>query len=75
MNIRSSPAPDGLTQAFILGEVFIGNDDVCLVLGDNIFYGVGLFKKLQNAVETIQEKDKADVFGYQVHDPEKKASN
>lgn len=65
------PTPDGLAQAFLIGEEFIGNDDVCLVLGDNIFYGAGLSQKLQNAVKTVKDEQKAVVFGYQVHDPER----
>lgn len=68
---KEQPSPDGLAQAFIIGEEFIGDDDVCLVLGDNIFYGAGLSKKLQNAVQTVKEENKAVVFGYQVHDPER----
>ena len=68
---KEQPSPDGLAQAFILGEEFIGDDDVCLVLGDNIFYGAGLSKKLQSAVQTVKEENKAVVFGYQVHDPER----
>lgn len=63
------PSPDGLAQAFILGEDFIGNDDVCLVLGDNIFYGHGLTQMLKNAVETLEKEKKATVFGYYVQDP------
>ncbi|MGJ8682004.1 glucose-1-phosphate thymidylyltransferase RfbA [Paraglaciecola sp.] len=62
------PSPDGLAQAFIIGENFIGNDNVCLVLGDNIFYGAGLSPKLKNAVE---RNSGATVFGYQVKDPER----
>ncbi|WP_430934112.1 glucose-1-phosphate thymidylyltransferase RfbA [Saccharicrinis sp. 156] len=65
------PSPDGLAQAFILGEEFIGNDDVCLVLGDNIFYGHGFVELLGNAVKTISEENKAAVFGYWVNDPER----
>ena len=65
------PSPDGLAQAFIIGKEFIGNDDVCLVLGDNIFYGAGLSKKLQNAVQTVKEENKAVIFGYNVNDPER----
>ena len=65
------PSPDGLAQAFILGEEFIGNDDVCLVLGDNIFYGSGLPTILRNAVSKVKEEDKAIVFGYYVKDPER----
>lgn len=65
------PSPDGLAQAFILGENFIGNDDVCLVLGDNIFYGAGLQNLLNNAVEIVTQKKEAVVFGYYVDDPER----
>lgn len=65
------PSPDGLAQAFILGEDFIGNDSVCLVLGDNIFYGRGFSKLLQNAVANAEQKDMATVFGYSVEDPER----
>ena len=65
------PSPDGLAQAFILGEEFIGNDDVCLVLGDNIFYGHGLVEMLAKAVKQAKEDDKATVFGYYVNDPER----
>jgi len=65
------PSPDGLAQAFILGEDFIGDDDVSLVLGDNIFYGDGLVNLLNKAVKNIKKKDKATVFGYYVQDPER----
>lgn len=65
------PRPDGLAQAFILGEEFIGNDDVCLVLGDNIFYGQGFTPKLKHAVQNAKEGQGATVFGYQVKDPER----
>ena len=65
------PAPDGLAQAFIIGKEFIGNDDVCLVLGDNIFYGAGFQKLLKNAIKTVTEKRKAVVFGNYVKDPER----
>ena len=65
------PSPDGLAQAFILGDKFIGNDDVCLVLGDNIFYGHGLSKMLHNAKKNVEEEGKATVFGYYVNDPER----
>ena len=65
------PSPDGLAQAFILGESFIGNDDVCLVLGDNIFYGHGLTKLLKRALVNVQNNCKATVFGYYVKDPER----
>ncbi|MCB6229964.1 glucose-1-phosphate thymidylyltransferase RfbA [Flavobacterium psychrophilum] len=65
------PSPDGLAQAFILGADFIGHDDVCLVLGDNIFYGAGLQNLLNNAVSIVTEKKEATVFGYYVDDPER----
>lgn len=65
------PSPDGLAQAFILGEDFIGDDDVCLVLGDNIFYGAGLQNLLSNAVDIVTNKVEATVFGYYVDDPER----
>jgi glucose-1-phosphate thymidylyltransferase len=68
---KEQPSPDGLAQAFIIGEEFIGNDDVCLVLGDNIFYGHGFSEILANAVKTIEEIKKATVFGYYVKDPER----
>jgi glucose-1-phosphate thymidylyltransferase len=64
-------SPDGLAQAFILGEEFIGKDDVCLVLGDNIYYGQGFTPKLSAAVERAKNKQGATVFGYQVKDPER----
>ena len=65
------PSPDGLAQAFIIGEKFIGNDSACLVLGDNIFYGSGFTRLLQNAVKAADEDKKATVFGYWVSDPER----
>jgi glucose-1-phosphate thymidylyltransferase len=65
------PSPDGLAQAFTLGENFIGNDGVCLVLGDNIFYGQGFTPKLKHAVENAKNGQGATVFGYQVKDPER----
>lgn len=65
------PSPDGLAQAFILGESFIGDDDVCLILGDNIFYGHGLSGLLKNSVETVKKENKSVVFGYYVNDPER----
>jgi len=65
------PSPDGLAQAFILGETFIGDDDVCLVLGDNIFYGQGLTELLENSVRTVSKERKSVVFGYYVNDPER----
>ena len=71
ISYKEQPSPDGLAQAFILGEEFIGNDDVCLVLGDNIFYGSGLPTILRNAVTKVKEEDKAIVFGYYVKDPER----
>ena len=65
------PSPDGLAQAFIIGEEFIGDDSVCLVLGDNIFHGSGFSAMLQAAVETAETDAKATVFGYRVNDPER----
>ena len=65
------PSPDGLAQAFIIGEEFIGNDCACLVLGDNIFYGAGLTAMLRQAVNDAEENNKATVFGYWVSDPER----
>ena len=65
------PSPDGLAQAFIIGEKFIGKDSVCLVLGDNIFYGQSFTRMLQEAVRTAEEEQKATVFGYRVNDPER----
>ena len=65
------PSPDGLAQAFIIGEKFIGNDCACLVLGDNIFHGNGFTRLLQEAVRTAEEEGKATVFGYWVSDPER----
>src|SRR5690606_30944661 len=71
ISYAEQPSPDGLAQAFIIGEEFIGNDDVCLVLGDNIFYGAGLQSFLKDSVKTVQEQNKAVVFGYYVDDPER----
>jgi len=65
------PSPDGLAQAFILGEAFIGNDDVCLILGDNIFYGAGIENLLDDALSTVSQEQKAAIFGYYVQDPER----
>ena len=65
------PSPDGLAQAFIIGEEFIGGDSVCMVLGDNIFHGSGFEQILQTAVNNVQEHDQATVFGYWVSDPQR----
>ena len=65
------PSPDGLAQAFIIGEEFIGDDDACLVLGDNIFHGSGFEDQLKEAVENVEKERKATVFGYWVKDPER----
>ena len=65
------PSPDGVAQAFIIGEKFIGNDSVCLVLGDNIFYGSGFTGLLRQSVENAEQKQLATVFGYYVNDPER----
>jgi len=65
------PSPDGLAQAFILGRDFIGNDDVCLILGDNIYYGHGMSQMFISAVSNAKDKNIATVFGYHVHDPER----
>lgn len=68
---KVQPSPDGLAQAFILGQEFIGGDDVCLVLGDNIFHGHGLTELLQNATLKLEKERKSTVFGYYVSDPER----
>jgi glucose-1-phosphate thymidylyltransferase len=65
------PSPDGLAQAFILGNSFIGDDDACLILGDNIYYGHGMTDMLANAVSNAKDKNMATVFGYHVSDPER----
>ena len=70
LTYKEQPSPDGLAQAFIIGAGFIGNDDVCLVLGDNIFYGYGFSKTLENARKNVSE-GKSTVFGYYVNDPER----
>jgi glucose-1-phosphate thymidylyltransferase len=70
LSYKEQPSPDGLAQAFIIGEDFIGSDDVCLVLGDNIFYGYGFSENLQNAKKNVEE-GKSTVFGYYVNDPER----
>jgi glucose-1-phosphate thymidylyltransferase len=70
LSYKEQPSPDGLAQAFIIGSDFIGNDDVCLVLGDNIFYGYGFSKTLKNARKNVED-GKSTVFGYFVNDPER----
>ena len=71
LSYKEQPSPDGLAQAFIIGEEFIGNDDVCLVLGDNIFNGHGFSKLLDKSVANVQNQNMATVFGYYVSDPER----
>ena len=71
MEYAEQPSPDGLAQAFIIGEKFIGNDSVCLVLGDNIFYGGGFTGKLLDAARAAEQDGQATVFGYWVNDPER----
>lgn len=71
LSYKVQPSPDGLAQAFILGEEFIGNDNVCLVLGDNIFYGAGLPNMLRSAVQAVEQNGDAQIFGYYVNDPER----
>ncbi len=71
LEYAEQPSPDGLAQAFIIGEKFIGDDSACLVLGDNIFHGAGFSKMLKEAVRTVEEENKATVFGYWVSDPER----
>lgn len=71
LEYAEQPSPDGLAQAFIIGEKFIGNDSVCLVLGDNIFHGNGLTSLLQSAVHTAEDEGKATIFGYWVSAPER----
>lgn len=71
IHYKEQPSPDGLAQAFIIGEEFIGNDDVCLVLGDNIFNGHGFSELLSKSVANVQDQKKATVFGYYVSDPER----
>lgn len=68
---REQPNPNGLAEAFLLGEEFIGSDDVCLILGDNVFYGHGLTELLKKAVNDVSSKRGATVFGYYVNDPER----
>lgn len=71
LSYAQQPSPDGLAQAFIIGEAFIGDSSVCLVLGDNIFYGPGFTPKLRDAVKRTEDGQGATVFGYQVKDPER----
>ncbi len=71
LSYKVQPSPDGLAQAFILGEEFIGNDSCAMVLGDNIFYGNGFSRLLKNAVENAEKNSRASVFGYYVEDPER----
>lgn len=71
LSYEVQPSPDGLAQAFIIGEDFIGNDDVCLVLGDNLFYGQGFVPILKAAVQKLEAERKATIFGYYVKDPER----
>lgn len=71
LQYAEQPSPDGLAQAFIIGEEFVGDDSVCLVLGDNIFHGAGFTSLLKEAVRTAEEESKATVFGYWVNDPER----
>lgn len=71
LSYAEQPSPDGLAQAFIIGEKFIGDDDVCLILGDNIFYGAGFQKLLAESVMNVQNEQEAVVFGYYVEDPER----
>lgn len=71
LTYAEQPSPDGLAQAFLIGEEFIGNDSVCLVLGDNIFYGQGFGQMLKEAVNAAGQKQQATIFGYWVSDPER----
>ena len=71
LKYKIQPSPDGLAQAFILGEKFIGKDDVCLILGDNLFYGSQLPAKLKSAVYDVKKQRIAKIFGYYVNDPER----
>lgn len=71
LSYKVQPSPDGLAQAFILGDEFIGDDDVCLVLGDNIFHGYGFSGLLKDAVESVEKNGQARIFGYWVNDPER----
>ena len=69
ISYAEQPSPDGLAQAFIIGKKFIGKDNVCLILGDNIFYGAGLKNRLLQAKKTVKKNNKAVIFGYEVKDP------
>ena len=71
ISYAEQPSPDGLAQAFLIGEDFIGDDNVCLVLGDNIFHGAGFSRLLHEAVRNADDEAKATVFGYWVNDPER----
>ena len=71
MSYKVQPSPDGLAQAFILGDTFIGNDHVCLILGDNVFYGGRLPERLKDSVQEVKSNQNAVVFGYYVNDPER----
>ena len=71
LSYAEQPSPDGLAQAFIIGEKFIGKDDVCLVLGDNIFYGAGFQKLLEASIKTVLDEQKPVLFGYYVEDPKR----
>ena len=71
LSYAAQPSPDGLAQAFIIGEEFIGTDDVCLVLGDNVFHGVGFIEMLKKAVKNSKNKKRGTVFGYHVNEPER----
>ena len=71
LSYKVQPSPDGLAQAFIIGENFIGNDACAMVLGDNIFYGAGLIKHLENSVRRAEQENTATIYGYFVHDPER----
>lgn len=71
LSYKIQPKPEGIAQAFLVGEEFIGNDDVCLILGDNIFYGPGMTNLLTDSIKTVDNTDNAVVFGYQVIDPER----
>lgn len=69
LSYKEQPSPDGLAQAFIIGEEFIGNDNVSLILGDNIFYGSGFRRRLKNAISIVENEQQAVIFGYEVKDP------